>query len=219
MPNSIFELSGGLCLLATLSFNSCTRSSISRFFIGRLLKVLTKHGQLFRRRRKCWRIVGHENILVLIFRLVARPKRDHTRTLVYCTLDCRARSSGRPCQGAKRSSVVYPSPPTCQVLAQNAVFYYPCRGFVEPRSAMLCGTSRWPTFNVANECADASGFNSCYSQALSSAMSCYQRICQGRGTCNDKKRLHLVQSRLRHRLQLNFINVLAGCNQGFLDGS
>ncbi len=40
--------------------------------------------------------------------------------------------------------------------------------------------------NIANECADTSGYNMCYSQALSNAETCYKNNCEGEGTCTDE---------------------------------
>ena len=40
--------------------------------------------------------------------------------------------------------------------------------------------------NIAHECADASGYNTCYSQVLGNAETCYQNNCEGQGTCTDE---------------------------------
>lgn len=40
--------------------------------------------------------------------------------------------------------------------------------------------------SIADQCADASGYNSCYQQALSSAQTCYQQNCEGEGTCTSE---------------------------------
>jgi len=40
--------------------------------------------------------------------------------------------------------------------------------------------------NIASECADASGYSTCYSQALGTAKTCYENNCEGSGTCTDE---------------------------------
>ncbi|OBT78538.1 hypothetical protein VF21_00921 [Pseudogymnoascus sp. 05NY08] len=39
---------------------------------------------------------------------------------------------------------------------------------------------------IANQCADTAGFNTCWNNALNAAQMCYQHNCAGQGTCNDE---------------------------------
>jgi len=40
--------------------------------------------------------------------------------------------------------------------------------------------------DIAGQCADTSGFNTCWSNALGQAETCYQQNCEGQGTCTDE---------------------------------
>ncbi len=51
---------------------------------------------------------------------------------------------------------------------------------------LLKNTAALSMLDVAGQCADTSGFNSCWNNALSDAQSCYQRNCQGEGTCTSE---------------------------------
>lgn len=39
---------------------------------------------------------------------------------------------------------------------------------------------------IADQCADTSGFNTCWNNALSTAQECYQQHCEGEGTCDSE---------------------------------
>ena len=52
--------------------------------------------------------------------------------------------------------------------------------------ASLAGSAWTLSMNdIAGQCADSSGFSSCWSKAISSAEQCYKDHCSGEGTCND----------------------------------